>query len=120
MDVIVRPRFALVDWWRRRRVTPPRVRATRRYDSPAEVPDELPRQILALVGAEEHLKWAILECPCGRGHRLMLPLRPGRRPHWRFTPTPAGPDLFPSVDSLTEFRCHFILRHGRVLWVNEP
>jgi hypothetical protein len=117
--MIARGRRAAVDWWRRRRLTDARIRVTRLYDSRADVPDELPRHVVALVGAEGHLKWAIFECPCGRGHQLMLPLQPGSRPHWRFSETPSGPELHPSVDSMTAYRCHFLLLGGRVHWVED-
>ena len=61
-------------------------------------------------------KWAVLDCPCGRGHLLELNMAQPGRPQWTLRENGA-PSLFPSVDFRGERRCHFWLRDGRVAWV---
>jgi len=105
--------------WRRRRLTRPGINRVLFYVTQAELPDELPCDALAVVGSKKHPKWAILDCPCGHGHRLTVNLSKARRPYWRLTIGESGPSLYPSVDVVTSRRCHFWLRDGRVHWVRD-
>jgi Family of unknown function (DUF6527) len=62
-------------------------------------------------------KWAILECPCGRGHVIELNLAHPGRDMWRLTQRGDGqPSLRPSVDYRGARRCHYWLRDGWVEW----
>jgi len=106
----------LVDWWRRRRLTRPRLKQVAYYASRSDVPVQVPRQTLTVVGTEASPKWAIFECPCGRGHQLVVNLSPVRTPHWRLTTGRRGPSLYPSIDYEDVHRCHFWLRGGSVEW----
>jgi len=106
-----------IDLWRRLRLTRPRIDTVVYVESPADVPDDIDRQTLIVVGNRDFQKWAMLECPCGRGHRLAVSLQPGHRPSWRLTFDERGPSLCPSIDSVARQRCHFLLRNGRVRWV---
>jgi hypothetical protein len=106
----------LIDWWRRRRWTTPRIDRVETYPSQGDLPAKLDRHVLAVVGSREQPKWAVFECPCGQGHQLSINLSPARPPTWRLSETSAGPSLTPSVDSNLGRRCHFWLRHGRVHW----
>lgn len=85
-------------------------------ESPAAVPERLSSRAFVVVGTRERPKWAIFDCPCGRGHRLMLSLQRSHRPHWRLELGARGPSLWPSVDSVTDYRCHFWIRDGHVHW----
>lgn len=109
----------LIDWWRRRRWTRPRINRACFYASRAEVPAEVTRHELAVVGTVEHPKWAVLECPCGRGHQLTVNLSRQRRPFWRLSIEKREPSLGPSIDSGSPYRCHFWLRRGRVEWARD-
>jgi hypothetical protein len=81
-----------------------------------EVPDHLPALTATLVGTQVSPKWLAFDCPCGRGHRIMLNLDPARRPVWRLAKT--NPlSLQPSVDVAGPPRCHFYLSRGRVTWI---
>lgn len=70
-----------------------------------------------VVGTQAFAKWLVFDCPCGRGHRVMLNLDDGRYPHWSYSAR-MPLTLVPSVDEKSEFgRCHYIIRSGRVFWV---
>lgn len=111
-------REKLVDCWRRIVPGHPRVHQMAFYDSHGDLPPVLPRRQLALVGGSEGApKWAVFECPCGVGHRIEVPLRPGRPSGWTVTVDGKGwPSLRPSIDSDDGRRCHFWLRKGTVRW----
>ena len=84
-----------------------------RSDLPA---DMNPRRLYQLG---EPGKWAVMTCPCGRGHAIELNLMHAGRAQWRVDSESGGgaPSLRPSVDVQAERRCHFWLRDGRVRWV---
>jgi hypothetical protein len=112
-------RDRLTDWWRRRRWTQPRVKHVAYYEGRSDVPESLARDTLAVVGTRERPKWAVLECPCGRGHQLVVSLSPQHPPHWRLGEGQRGPSLKPSIDSRRAYRCHFWLRDGQVQWCRD-
>ncbi|MEJ7784635.1 MAG: DUF6527 family protein [Solirubrobacteraceae bacterium] len=82
------------------------------------VPTKLSRRTLLLVGGtRDKPKWALLECPCGTGHRITLPLRMPGRANWQLEVDDRGvPTIRPSVDDRRELRCHFWLSDGEVEW----
>ncbi len=100
--------------WRRR----PRARYARVVEarSRENLPAALHPRRIYLVGSPT--KWAVLECPCGRGHQIQLNMAHAGRPRWSLTHDARGrPSLSPSVDVLAEQRCHFWLRQGATHWV---
>lgn len=109
----------LIDWWRRRRRHAARINKIQHYPSVAELPDQLNRHALAIAG--DPAAWAVLECPCGHGHRLTIRIRPhGHATVWTLTPSNRGPSLHPSIDfDSPGRRCHFWLDRGRVRWVRD-
>jgi Family of unknown function (DUF6527) len=110
-------RDRLIDWWRRRRITAPRVDRVERYVSQADLPESLPRHQLAVIGGPKKPKWLVLECPCGEGHRLQVNLSTARQPTWRLEDAETSPNVSPSIDfNAPERRCHFWIRDGRVRW----
>jgi hypothetical protein len=106
----------VIDRWRRTRLTRPKINRAVFYESRADVPNEVPRHVLAIVGSAAQPKWALFECPCGRSHQLVVNLNTNRKPYWRLKMESDGPSLWPSVDSVSPYRCHFWLRGGRVDW----
>ena len=109
-------RATATDFWRRLRLTRPRIDNVSYIASPTDAPDDIDRHTLIVVGNERFQKWALLECPCGRGHRLTVSLQRSHRPSWRLAIGARGPSLLPSIDSRGAWRCHFWLRDGRVRW----
>lgn len=84
-----------------------------------EVPEVLPLHGAVLVGTPSHPKWLAFDCPCESGHRIMISLDRGRRPRWVVRRTGAL-TIWPSVDyDSDDRRCHYIVRNGRVLWIND-
>jgi hypothetical protein len=90
-------------------------------DSADEVPDKLPRNGAALVGSASHLKWIVFDCPCRRGHRIMLNTDPARRPTWQVAEGATNRlTITPSVDYRgKDRRCHYHIRIGKVLWAGD-
>jgi len=84
-----------------------------------EIPDKLPRRAIVLVGNAAYPKWVAFDCPCNRGHRIMLPLVKTVKPHWqlqKFEPA----TIWPSVDSDGgSYRCHYFIRSGKVKWAHD-
>jgi hypothetical protein len=109
----------MADWWRRRRWTRPRISRIVQSETQAAVPDRPDRHALYVVGAADAPKWAIMECPCGRGHRLALNLSPTISPRWDVRVEDGRPTVRPSVDSHSPYHCHFWLRRGRVHWTQD-
>lgn len=109
----------VVAWWRRHHRGRPRIKRAVFYETRAELPKQIPQRELAIIGSYERPKWAIFECPCGRGHQLSVNLSPRQDPFWRLHLDKRGPSLWPSVDSFTPYGCHFWLRRGRVSWALE-
>lgn len=63
-------------------------------------------------------KWALLDCPCGRGHTIELNLANPARTRWSVTTNDTGqPSVHPSIDYRGQPRCHYWLRDGRIHWV---
>lgn len=81
-----------------------------------EVSGQLPYRGVVLVGPPENAIWAVMDCPCRKGHRLMVNLNKTRLPFWRIeSRNPLS--IRPSIDSVTpERRCHFTIRAGKTVW----
>ena len=81
-----------------------------------EVPEHLPYGAVVLVGMPNELTWAAFDCPCRRGHRIMINLDKSRYPFWSVR-SHKPLSIYPSIDDVTlEYRCHFTIRAGNVNW----
>jgi len=88
-------------------------------DSADNVPERLPRNGAALVGDRAHPKWIVFDCPCRRGHRIMLNIDKARSPRWSTT-SQGLLSISPSVDyQHLARRCHYFITRGRIKWVHE-
>jgi hypothetical protein len=85
-------------------------------DAGDEVPDRLPRRGAVLVGPSTQPTWIAFDCPCERGHRIMINLDRSRRPAWRVASrTPLS--IRPSIDDVAAGRrCHFFVSNGKIDW----
>ena len=106
----------LVPWWRSLPFPWRRWRIVERVNAADEVPERLPQRGVVLVGEAKCPAWAVFDCPCGTGHRLMLNLDQARYPYWTIE-VPKPLSIRPSIDNITsERRCHFIVRSGEIRW----
>jgi Family of unknown function (DUF6527) len=88
-----------------------------RVDAGDEIPGRIPRRRAVLVGTTSAPRWLALDCPCGRGHRLMINLDDTRHPSWRVV-RHKPLTLRPSIDALHQgVRCHFVVTDGKIKWV---
>lgn len=89
------------------------------YEERHDLP-EVPRaNEIAVAGTREFPKWLLIDCPCGHGHTILLPLSTRMQPHWSLRIDEGGrPSVRPSVDRnrYEGVRCHFWIRDGRVHW----
>ena len=84
------------------------------------VPARLPRKAMVIVENRGIPTWVAFDCPCHRGHRLLIRLTEDERPYWRLTRL-QPPSLQPSVNSRDGGqRCHFRMINGRVRWTRYP
>lgn len=108
----------MVRAYRRARKAHARSRITRviTVGSRSDLPEDLHPRRVYLLGATP--KWALLDCPCGRGHTIELNLANPVRTRWRFTTNRDGhPSIHPSIDYQGQPHCHYWLREGRIDWV---
>jgi hypothetical protein len=100
-------------WWQR--LPRRKWRLVLAADEADEVPEQLPSRAAVLVGPAEKPKWIAFDCPCGRGHRVMLNLDRSRSPAWSLV-SQRPLTLSPSIDDSTVGRCHFFIRQGKIKW----
>lgn len=86
--------------------------------SVGDVPIRIGNRHAVVVGSSTRRKWLVFDCPCARGHRVVLNLDSNHYPRWQIT-AEYPLTVRPSVDEVSRFgRCHYILRDGRVSWVH--
>ncbi len=107
-------RLWLSDWWRRGQAGPWRIVAE--VVEADQIPDFIPTHGAIRVGSARSAKWLVFDCPCGKGHRVMLNLDNRRRPAWQVLE--ASPlSVWPSVDAdAGQQRCHYVIGRGRIFW----
>ena len=108
----------LFEWWRSLSLPWQTWRIVGCVGAADEIPDQLPRKGVVLVGLPECATWAAFDCPCSWEHRVMLNLDNSRYPVWSVT-SRKPLTIHPSVDDLSVGRqCHFFIRRGRIRWAN--
>lgn len=82
------------------------------------LPEKLPQRDLILLreGSDD---WCIgMQCPCGCGQRVELPLLAEAIPRWKISVDVKNrPTLQPSVWLKGGCRSHYFVRGGKVVWV---
>lgn len=85
-----------------------------------ELPDELERDVVYLIGEKGFLWSAALLCPCKCGAVIQLNLLPDAEPCWRVNEHgDSTVSLAPSVWSRRGCGSHYFVRHGTIKWHNE-
>lgn len=106
----------LIDGLRRLGLTWPRISLVKYFSSQREVPTQLARWEMVVVGAPPSPKWVIFDCPCGRGDLVKLNLQSEHDPHWRLSVRDGHPTISPSIDYTVPPYCHYWIRDGGVRW----
>ena len=103
-------------WWQSLPIPWRAWRIVGHVDSGADVPENLPDRGVILVSNSGRPIWAVFDCPCRAGHRLMVNLDHARSPFWRIQSVDPL-SIYPSIDDVTsERRCHFVMYRGRIRW----
>jgi len=83
-----------------------------------DLPDNLKRATVYIVGEDGYDWTAAMLCPGGCGKTLEMNLLPDAKPVWQVREQPNRiVTLHPSIWMKTGCACHFVLRNGRVRWV---
>lgn len=117
----MRPRSKVVRYLRRHGLYTGRLNRVAYYSERDDLP-EIPRpDEISVAGSLSAPKWAVIDCPCGYGHTILLPLQATVRPHWRIElDAKARVSLAPSIDRDDRVRrCHFWIKESRIEWVSE-
>jgi Family of unknown function (DUF6527) len=73
---------------------------------------------LYVIGQGEHVWEAAMRCPNGCGRTLSMNLLPTEKPCWKLEEhDDCTASLSPSVWRKTGCGCHFVLKRGRIQWV---
>lgn len=82
------------------------------------LPGNLPPRDLVLL-SDDGEAWSVaMNCPCGCGQRVELPLIREAKPRWSLTVDgKRRPTLYPSVWLREGCRSHYFIRDGKVKWV---
>ena len=90
-------------------------------ESADEIPNKLPRNGAVLVSSGGPPKWVSIDCPCRKGHRVLLNTDQTRRPAWTLTQVANRKlSISPSVDFHDgPRRCHYFVRDGRIQWAKD-
>jgi hypothetical protein len=91
-----------------------------RVASPLDLPRQLRRRGAIVIGSTQYEKWIAFECPCRRGHQVLLNLDASTHPVWRVR-SRSPLTLTPSVDEHSSVgHCHYTITSGVVMWVERP
>lgn len=81
-----------------------------------EIPVKLPRNAAVIVVTGSYKKWIAFDCPCRKGHRIMLSLQREHDPHWTIKSNDKL-TISPSIDyRVPGQRCHYFVRNGIIEW----
>jgi hypothetical protein len=75
------------------------------------------RDLVLLI--EGDALWSVaMQCPCGCGSPIELPLIPEAEPRWDLRLDEGGlPTLHPSIWRQSGCQSHYFVRKGRIIWV---
>lgn len=81
-----------------------------------DIPQEMKRNVVYLVGERSYLWAAAFFCPCGCGELITLNLLKEARPRWKFHIRWGRISLFPSIWRKVGCGSHFHVRKGKIKW----
>lgn len=104
-------------WWRRITLPWYKWRVVQTVLAADAVPTRLPAKCAVLVKNQFKPGWLVFDCPCRRGHRVMLNLSLNRHPRWLIKKT-LPLTISPSVNDFTiDTSCHYFIHEGRIKWM---
>ena len=85
-----------------------------------DLPDQIKKGVVYLIGENDCIWCAALICPCGCGATIQLNTLADVRPQWKVTEHPNKTvSLHPSVWRQVGCRSHFFVRRGLIEWCGE-
>ncbi|MDO6719709.1 DUF6527 family protein [Psychrosphaera sp. 1_MG-2023] len=85
-----------------------------------ELPFNLRKGVVYVIGDEEFQAVASFHCPCGCGKVIDLNLLPAsNKPRWTICTPHGKPTLSPSIWRKVGCKSHFFIRNGKVVWAKE-
>lgn len=81
------------------------------------VPSDIARDIY-IVEKGQRRAWAVFNCPCERGHRLVVNLSPNRWPCWGVSVRRGLASFWPSLWLKEQCKSHFWIRRNRIYWAS--
>jgi hypothetical protein len=79
------------------------------------IPADIGRNVYVVEKAHQRA-WVVFNCPCERGHRLVVNLSRNRRPCWKLSVRKGLASLWPSLWLKEQCRSHFWIRRNRIYW----
>lgn len=84
-----------------------------------DVPDNVIKNIIYVIGKQNQPWCVILKCPCKCGENIQLNLLDEGYPKWRITRDKRNRiTIFPSIRRTWLCKSHFHIRNGRVYWAH--
>jgi len=88
-----------------------------RFELQVDIPKQISRKKIYLIGKPE-AKWvAIFQCPCGCGESVYLNLLSDARPCWHFWTVGKKISFHPSIWQKNGCKSHYFIKDGRVKWI---
>lgn len=85
-----------------------------------DLPDNLVRQKVYLIGEDRDPWQAAMVCPCGCEAKIQLSLLPDDEPSWRAAVDGAGiVTLHPSIWRTRGCYAHFFIHQGKIKWAKD-
>lgn len=82
-----------------------------------DLPPELDRHSVYIVGEGAYRWYVAMTCPCGCGDIIKLNIRDDAHPYWRIIEQRRTISLEPSIRRMSGCYSHFYLREGIIRWV---
>jgi hypothetical protein len=85
-----------------------------------EIPDELNKDTIYIIGENNHLWYSVMLCPCGCNERVQLSLHKEGRPRWYLSKNANGTvSLKPSIWRTKGCRSHYFFENGYIRWCKD-
>jgi hypothetical protein len=105
-------------WFRRQKKPPQYFEQAHAVSQMSGIPPEIGHDIY-IVEKQRRRVWAVFNCPCERGHRLVVNLSRTRLPFWEVSVRKGRASFWPSLWMRGLCKSHFWIRGNRVYWVTE-